>query len=61
MFDNISLPLVYWIIVVIIIIAVIREVVCWYWKINEHLEEQQKQTEILEEIRDILKNNKSTP
>lgn len=43
-------------IVTILVILVIREIVCWYWKINEHLEEQQKQTEILEEIRDILKS-----
>ena len=45
-------------IVSILVILVIREIVCWYWKINEHLEEQQKQTEILEEIRDILKSRR---
>lgn len=34
----------------ILVWLVLREVRCWYWKINEILEEQQKQTEILEII-----------
>ncbi len=34
----------------ILVWLVLREVKCWYWKINNILEEQQKQTEILEII-----------
>jgi len=39
-----------WIAIGILIIIVIREIVCWYWKINERLNEQKKQTKLLEEI-----------
>lgn len=39
-----------WIIVILIIILVSREILCWYWKINEILNEKEKQTRILEEI-----------
>lgn len=35
----------------------IREVKCWYWKINNILEEQQKQTEILETILREIKSS----
>lgn len=34
--------------VTFIVFLIGREVVCWYWKINKHIE-------LLEEIRDLLK------
>ena len=39
-----------WIIIGFLVIIISREIVCWYWKINDILEEQKQQTKILEEI-----------
>ena len=36
--------------IAIIIFIVCRELVCWYWKINEHLENQRKIIEKLESL-----------
>lgn len=33
-----------------VIFAIFRELICWYWKINEA-------TELLREVRDILREN----
>lgn len=41
----------------ILVWIVLREVKCWYWKINNILEEQQKQTEILETILREMKSS----
>lgn len=41
---------IFWICISFIIIIVIREIVCWYWKINDILDEHKKQTQILEEM-----------
>lgn len=46
-----------WIIVILLIILVAREILCWYWKINEILDEQEKQTRILEEILQTMNPN----
>ena len=55
---------------IVIIFAVwlaIRELKCWYWKVNDILECLEKQNELSEEILNELKkqnnktNNKSTP
>lgn len=35
---------------VIVFLLLIREVRLWYWKVNERLGEQKKQTKLLEEI-----------
>lgn len=37
-------------IVGIIVFLILREVACWYWKINERIELQQKQIKLLEEL-----------
>lgn len=60
-----------WIIIGLLIILVSREILCWYWKINEMLAEKKKQTRILEEILytmnpratyfDETENDESTP
>lgn len=39
-----------WIVIIFFIIIVSREIICWYWKINDILKEQKKQTRILEEM-----------
>ena len=38
--------------VILVVFLILREVVCWYWKINETLS-------VLKEIRDLLKSNPS--
>ena len=38
------------IIIIIVIIAVLREVNCWYWKINKRIELMEKQNKLLENI-----------
>jgi len=47
-----------------VIFLILREVNCWYWKINERISLQQEQNSILEKILTELKNesnkNKST-
>ena len=37
-------------IVGIIVFLILREVACWYWKINERIELQQKQIHLLEQL-----------
>ncbi len=41
--------------VAIIIFIVCRELVCWYWKINEHLENQRKIIEKLDNLDKLYK------
>ncbi len=40
----------FWICIGILVIIMLREITCWYWKINEILNEKKKQTRILEEM-----------
>lgn len=40
----------FWIIAILLVIVITREISCWYWKISENLNEKKKQTRILEEI-----------
>lgn len=37
-------------IVLIVIFLLLREVACWYWKINERLQLQKKQIQLLETL-----------
>lgn len=55
--------IIYGLIVAVLVLALIRELICWYWKINTIVTEQQKQTELLKQILEVLKdtNGKSTP
>lgn len=52
---------IFWICIALIILLAIREIRCWYWKINEMmgLQEDQYQTmqEILKELREIKAQN----
>jgi uncharacterized membrane protein YcjF (UPF0283 family) len=41
---------VFTLIVIAVIFFLMREVNCWYWKINERLEEQKKTNELLTKI-----------
>lgn len=34
-----------------------RELLCWYWKINEHLENQKTMISLLKRINEKLDNN----
>lgn len=58
--DNLTLFLTI-ISVVLLIFALIREVICWYFKINQHLENQQKIISELKNLNSIElnKNNDS--
>ena len=46
-------------VVAIIIFIVCRELLCWYWKINQHINNQAKQIELLENaIQQITENQR---
>ncbi len=47
-FEETIIPLISFLFILIIVFLILREVVCWYWKINESLS-------VLKEIRDLLK------
>ena len=47
----------FWIIAILLVIVVTREISCWYWKISENLNEKKKQTRLLEEILFTLNPN----
>lgn len=36
--------------IIVVIFLLCRELLCWYWKINEHLENQRKILEKLEKL-----------
>ncbi len=44
-------------VVLLLVFLIGRELVTWYWKINEHLENQKKQIKLLTEISYLLKNS----
>ena len=48
--NELTMALIY-LVVVIVIFLIFRELVCWYWKINASLE-------VLKEIRDLLKERR---
>jgi hypothetical protein len=51
-------------IIVITIWLIIRELICWYYKINERLSEQRKTNLLLEQLLEInkgLKNDAGNP
>ena len=37
-------------IVLIVVFLIFRELVCWYWKINERIDLQKRQTALLEKL-----------
>lgn len=41
----------------ILVWLIIRDIRCWYWRINDRIDEQQKQTELLEKILNEIKSN----
>lgn len=41
---------IYWIIIGLLIFFVLREIMCWYWRIHERVNNQEKQIELLEDI-----------
>lgn len=43
----------------IVVLLVVREIVLWYYKINERVEIQKQSLGILHEIRDLLDKEKS--
>jgi uncharacterized membrane protein YciS (DUF1049 family) len=43
----------------VIVFIVCRELLCWYWKINQHISNQAKQIELLEKaIQQITENQR---
>lgn len=43
------------IILFVILFLVFREVNCWYWKVNERLDEQKKTNALLQEFIELMK------
>lgn len=41
--------------IAVVIFAICRELMCWYWKINEHLENQRQIIEKLENLNKLHK------
>lgn len=48
---DLFLPQLIYLLIVIVIFLICREIICWYWKINDNIE-------LLREIRDLLKERK---
>lgn len=51
------------IIIILVVFVIAREILCWYWKINKVVENQEKLLEIMEDIlfemqKSNIKNNK---
>ena len=44
-------------VIAILIIYLLRELGCWYWKINERVKLQEKQIALLEKIADKLESD----
>ena len=44
------LPLLIYLIFIIAIFLICREIVCWYWKINQSIKNQERIIELLEKI-----------
>lgn len=51
--DELFLSLVVPLIIILVVFIICREIVCWYWKINEALS-------VLKEIRDLLRKTSSS-
>lgn len=43
---------------VIVVVLALRELACWYWKLNKLVSIQEEQTRILRTIRDEIKQTK---
>ena len=54
--ENSLLTILIVVVILIVIILIIREVNCWYWKINERVELQKRQNTLLESILAELKH-----
>lgn len=53
---SITLFIVFVILVFIGIMLLMREIYCWYWKVNERLRLQKETNEYLKNIQDLLSN-----
>jgi cell division protein FtsB len=53
------IPIVIVIFGVFILFLIIRELVLWYWRINESIATQKKTNELLEEQNNLIKQNNS--
>lgn len=44
---------------IVLVLFLVRELLCWYWKINQHISNQAKQIELLEKaIQQITENQR---
>jgi len=55
--ENVLLTIIIVIVILMVVFLVLREVNCWYWKINERISLQQEQNFILKKILKELKND----
>lgn len=54
--DNVVSTILITIVILVVVFLILREVNCWYWKINERISLQKEQNSILEKILKELKN-----
>lgn len=45
--------------IAVVVLLIIRELVCWYFKINEHIQDQWKQLNVLKKILVILEQQEA--
>jgi len=45
--------------IVVVIFLICREIVCWYFKVNEHIQDQWKQLVVLRKILKILEQQEA--
>ena len=55
--ENTLLTIIIVIVILMVVFLVLREVNCWYWKINERISLQQEQNSVLKKILEELKND----
>jgi len=54
--DSVLSTIIITIVILVVVFLILREVNCWYWKINERISLQNEQNSILEKILKELKN-----
>lgn len=57
--ENIALVVIFSIVALIGVFLLIRELVMWYYKINERIELQKKNNKLLEELIQLIKSKQS--
>ena len=55
--DDVFIVIIVTLVALIILFLIFREIICWYWKINERVKLQKKQNALLENILRVLQGD----